>query len=106
MASSLEKLGKRIKLLRESRTLTQEGLEEASGVNARYISALERGTKNVTFDVLERLSRGLDIEMFLFFIFEDSVGPSKKSLDKYIQSLPPEKIATAFEILKALDKHS
>lgn len=82
----LKLLGKKIQTIREKRDLTQEKLEEKTGINAKYISALERGQINLTVNTLEKLSKGLDIELYELFIF--SVKPeSCQSVKKAIESL-------------------
>lgn len=79
-----EKLGKRIKQIRELKGLTQEDFEEASGINARYLSALERGQKNVTVQILEKVAKTLNIEVLDLFYFESK---DQKSLDVDLNSV-------------------
>lgn len=55
-------LGKRIRELRLSRGLSQEGLAEKMGVNAKYLGFIEQGRANPTLDVLLRLARCLKVE--------------------------------------------
>ncbi len=54
-------LGKAIKHLRALRAITQEELANRSGLHPTYISDMERGARNPSFDVLVRLMRGLDM---------------------------------------------
>jgi transcriptional regulator with XRE-family HTH domain len=84
--SLLVSLGKRIQLIREMRELTQEQLEEKSGVNTKYISAIERGQKNVTVNTLEKITKGLDIEIYELFLFQKGLD-SEKTVKKAIESL-------------------
>ncbi len=79
-------LGKRIQLIREKRGLTQEGLEERTGVNTKYISAIERGQKNTTVKTLEKIAKGLDIELYELFLFSGRLEP-EKAVSKAIESL-------------------
>lgn len=101
--NTLEKLGKRVRVIRELRGMTQEELEEASGVNARYISALENGRKNATVELLERLSEGLQVPLLNLFSFDsEELAPSKKSIQKLLESMEPSAFSKAVKILKVL----
>lgn len=64
--------------------LTQENFEEVSGINARYLSALERGQKNVTVQILEKVAKTLDIEVLDLFYFESK---DQKHLDVDLNSV-------------------
>ncbi len=85
----LVSLGKRIQVLREKRGITQEELEEKSGINAKYISAVECGQKNVTVKTLEKIAKGLEIEIYELFLFSEKLE-SKKATKKAIESLIKE----------------
>jgi transcriptional regulator with XRE-family HTH domain len=54
-------LGKAIKQLRALRAITQEELANRSGLHPTYISDMERGARNPSFDVLARLMQGLEM---------------------------------------------
>ncbi len=79
-------LGKRIKALRERKGLTQEELEEKTGVNTKYISAIERGQKNATIKTLEKIAKGLDVELYELFLFTEEPG-SERAVRKVVESL-------------------
>lgn len=87
--SLLISLGKRIQAIREKRGLTQEELEEKTGVNTKYISAIECGQKNVTIKTLEKIAKGLNIELYELFLFSEEFE-SEKVVKKAIQSLIKE----------------
>ncbi len=87
--SLLMGLGKRIQLLREKKGLTQEELEGKTGVNAKYISAVEQGKKNVTIKTLEKLAKGLDVDLYELFLFSSEVQ-SEKAVKKALDSLMKE----------------
>lgn len=79
-------LGKRIQTVREKARLTQEQLEEKTGVNTKYISAIERGQKNVTIKTLEKIAKGLDVELYELFLLSEEIG-SEKGVKKAIAAL-------------------
>lgn len=58
-----KQLGMRIKYLRNKKKMSQETLALISGVNKNYLSNLERGSRNPTIRVLEKIARGLDINL-------------------------------------------
>ena len=58
-----KQLGMRIRYLREQKGLTLEDLSFESNVNKNYLSDLERGNRNPTVKILERISLALDISL-------------------------------------------
>jgi len=54
-----ERLGRAVKDVRASRSMTQEELAERSGLHPTYISDIERGARNPSFRALVRLADGL-----------------------------------------------
>lgn len=84
--SLLVQLGKKIQIIREKRGLTQEQLEEKTEVNAKYISALERGQQNVTIKTLDKIAKGLEVELYELFLFSYGLQ-SEKAVRKALDSL-------------------
>ena len=68
-------LGMRIRYLRKKKGLSQEDLALDSGVNKNYLSDLERGTRNPTINVLEKIANTLEVTLSELFMgiqsFED-----------------------------------
>lgn len=62
-----EAFGQKVKLLRKAKVLSQEDLADKSGLNRPYISAIERGKRNVSLEVMEKLAEALEIELKEFF---------------------------------------
>ncbi|MCD8106032.1 MAG: helix-turn-helix domain-containing protein [Lachnospiraceae bacterium] len=56
-----EKLGTRIRAMRNARNLTQEQLAEAIGVSRQKYARIENGTNNITLDILTKIAKILDI---------------------------------------------
>lgn len=52
-------LAKNLKILRGELKMSQEDLAEATGLHRTYISGLERGVRNPTVKILEKLARAL-----------------------------------------------
>ena len=77
--------GVNIRRLRRERGLSQEVLGDRSGVDFKYIGAVERGEANFTIGVLERVAKALGIEPFE--LLRPIAGPSttrKSSGDLYM----------------------
>lgn len=53
--------GARVRELRHERGLTQSDVAERAGVSVKYVSQIERGSRNPTVGVLIQLSRALDV---------------------------------------------
>ena len=82
----LKSIGKRIQFIREKRGFTQEQLEERTGVNTKYISAIERGQKNATVKTLQKIAKGLGIELYELFLLPKDLA-AEKAAKKAIESL-------------------
>lgn len=68
-------LGMRIRYLRKKKGLSQEDLALDSGINKNYLSDLERGMRNPTVNILEKLAVTLGVSLSELFMgiqsFED-----------------------------------
>ena len=62
-----KQLGKRIKYLRSLVKWSQEDLALEAGVNKNYLSDLERGERNPTVKVLEKIAKALDVDLSTLF---------------------------------------
>lgn len=89
LVNILASIGKRIQGIREKAGFTQEQLEEKTGVNTKYISAIERGQKNVTVKTLEKIAKGLNVELYELFLISEEIG-SEKAVKKAIDTLIKE----------------
>ncbi len=58
-----EALARAIKRHRSRQRLSQEALAEAAGVHHTYVGLVERGERNPTIDVAERLARALGVKL-------------------------------------------
>jgi DNA-binding XRE family transcriptional regulator len=61
------RLGKRLRVLRVTRGWTQENLAEAAGVHRNYIGGVERGEINMSVVNLEKIARGLGVDVGVLF---------------------------------------
>lgn len=101
--SLLVGIGKKIQRAREKRGITQEQLEEKTGINAKYISAVESGQKNVTIKTLDKLAKGLEIELYEIFLFQYEVQSEKavrKALDSLLKDADVETLKLCLDFLE------
>lgn len=93
--TSIESIGENIRLLRLQKGLSQEQLALSAGVNTSYIGQLERGEKNPTIKILEKISTALEIHIIdLFAPYKPKGGGSKcqHSNSQLLTILTPEDI--------------
>ena len=58
-----KQLGMRVRYLREQKKMTLEDLSFEANVNKNYLSDLERGNRNPTVKILERIAVALGITL-------------------------------------------
>lgn len=64
-----EKVGKRIKELRNKLGISQEELAFRSEIHRTYIASLEVGKRNVSIETLEKVVNALEVSLSDFFNF-------------------------------------
>jgi transcriptional regulator with XRE-family HTH domain len=57
-----KRVGANVRRIRLERELSQEGLADEAGLHRTYISGVERGIRNPTVTVLERIARALKVK--------------------------------------------
>ncbi len=58
-----KRIGLNITIIREKQGLTQEGLAELAGLHRAYIGQIERGEKNIGLKNLEKIAKGLNVDI-------------------------------------------
>ena len=58
-----KKFGKRIKELRQSKNLSQEALAHLAELDRTYIPSIEKGERNVSIEVIQKLSFSFEIKI-------------------------------------------
>ena len=56
-----ERIGSNLRRLRKERGLTQEDFATDSGFDRGYVSGIERGVRNPTITVVEKIANALDV---------------------------------------------
>ncbi|QYS91286.1 helix-turn-helix transcriptional regulator [Flavobacterium covae] len=62
-----EKFGQKVKLLREEKSISIEHLANISNVDRNYISDIEKGKRNLSIEIMEKIiiALGTDFNAFL-----------------------------------------
>lgn len=63
----LQRLGQRIRELRNERGWSQEEFADVCGVHRTYMGHLERGEKNLSFHSMTRVAQALDVPLSVLF---------------------------------------
>lgn len=58
-----QKFGKRLKELRLQKGLSQEALANIADLDRTYIPSIEKGERNVSITVIEKLAKALNIDI-------------------------------------------
>ena len=71
-------LGKKIKKLRKANKLSQKKFSLMVSIERGYLSKIEKGKRNATIDVIEKIAGGLDVS--LSELFKDVDAPPSADL--------------------------
>lgn len=69
--------GRRLRLLRKAKRMTQENLGRAANIDYKHVGAVERGVKVPSFDAIERIAKALGVEYYELFLPESVVAPQE-----------------------------
>lgn len=99
-------IGQRIRDLRKQRGLSQEALGWKAELHFTYIGAVERGEKNCSKITLEKIAKGLEIninDIFDTAIHKTDINKLKKEINKKIDLLPPQTLIILREMLQLIE---
>ncbi len=69
MENICSKFGANVRKYRTSADISQEKLAELSGLHRTYISDVERGTRSISLDNIQKIATSLNVEVYKLFIF-------------------------------------
>jgi len=100
-------IGRRLRKLREEKTLSQGDVEKRTGLLRCYISRVENGHTVPSLETLERLAAALEIPLFQLFYEGDEPPPLpnlslRESTEELVQDAEAEKDSRFFEKVKRL----
>ena len=99
-------LGKRIRDLRKQREFSQEELGGKAGLHFTYIGAIERGEKSCSIVTLEKISKGLGInirDLFNIPSHESDINKLKKEIQEKISESSPQVLVALREMIRLLE---
>ncbi len=62
-----EKFGQKVKSMREEKGFSIEQLANVSNVDRNYISDIEKGKRNASIEIIEKVINGLETDLATFF---------------------------------------
>ena len=62
-----KRVGVNVQRLRKEKDLSQEELAHRADIHQTYLSGVERGRRNPSVGVLERIAKALNVDIALFF---------------------------------------
>ena len=98
-----EVFGRRLRKLRQARSLTQERLGQQANVGYKHLGEIERGETSPSFEMVERLATVLNVPYATFFL-PDTVDTMDKAseisrLAERADQLDPATVRTFLEDL-------
>jgi transcriptional regulator with XRE-family HTH domain len=80
-----ELFGANCKALRERKGFTQDKVAEGSELSLSYLSMLEQGKANPTLATVEKLAKGLDVDVVDVLSFAHSQTTSREIRERLLQ---------------------
>ena len=109
MSDLAKQLGLKIYSFRKQSRLTQSALAERAKISNEFMSALERGAKLPSLEVLSRIAGGLRVELKDLFHFSpapyrkvDAISREALDIAIFLQNLPRERMRKVIKVLKLL----
>ncbi len=101
----LKLFGRRVRTIRKSAQITQEGAAERAHLNPKYLGEIERGEKRPSFEAILALSAALNVAPAAFFHFdreEKNEKALRKKIEVLLQQSDSEQLEQVHRVLKAL----
>ena len=95
-----DSLGKTIKFLRFRRRLSQADLAEKADISITFLSTIERGIKFPQPDVLSKLAKALDVEVFELFKTDVVPSDSKEMICQLSEDITKNVSLTIADVFK------
>jgi len=107
----VERIGDRIRQLREARGLTQSQLQQRSCVSRSYLSRIESGQMTPSLGTLEKIARALGVSLNRFFLPPNRTealleDPFIQSVRPYLRQLDPQQWRAILQRLQVIAEHA
>jgi len=98
--------GQRIQELRRRQSFSQEQLAEKAGISSNYLSRIERGKENPTFDMFIKLSKALKTDLSEMFDFGHNVNSKelKEAIQQFSEKADEPTLRIISQIIKIINK--
>ena len=97
-------LGKNIRYIRESKGVSQKDMALLAGFTPAYLGYLERGQKNPSVDLVQKIAAALDTEAYKLFLIKSDIPTELTQLIHSIWDLGPEHTEFITTVIKAYVK--
>ena len=88
MEYNIQKVGQRMRLLRQTYGYTQDQAAEKLGIDRRHLSHIEKGTRGASVDLILRMASLYGVTVDYLLLGQDRQNASvKKHLDALIDTL-------------------
>ena len=96
-------LGQRIRTLRRAKNLSQEFLAGRIGTNPKYLSRIELGKENPSYEFLLKIAKSLDIHPSKLFPDRDGTPQAlRKEIERIIANAKDEDLPRILSMLEIL----
>lgn len=100
-------IGRRLRTLREEKTLSQGDIEKRTGLLRCYISRVENGHTVPSLETLERLAAALEVPLYQLFYDGDEVPPvpnlsARQTTEELAQNLQSDGESRFFDKVRRL----
>ena len=104
MSNLKELLGKRIKEIRLSKSMTQEDLSELTDIGTSSISKIESGYFHPTDENLEKIAKALEVEPYKLYMFNHNKNKEDLLLEieNYVHRANDEELKLIYKILSSI----
>ncbi|MBI5410281.1 MAG: helix-turn-helix domain-containing protein [Nitrospirae bacterium] len=99
----IQQLGKRIRLFRKQKKITQEMLGGRAGICPKYIGQIERAEKNPSLTVVCRIAQALELKLTDLIDGDSERIDNLCHMEKIIHLLKRQKPAKMRNIARALE---
>ena len=100
MSDTALKLGKRIRSLRVSEKISQEELAFKAGISTTYLGQIERAEKSPTVEMLEKISKALDISLYELFSFDESIPAAIGRINAQLSPMSDKELSEVLKVIK------
>jgi XRE family transcriptional regulator, regulator of sulfur utilization len=101
MPTLRERLGRRVKYLRDQKKWTQELLGEKAGLTYKYIGQIERAEVSPSLETVEKLAKAFGLGMDKLLSFERrGSGKTREDLFQEVSKREVESVKRAIDVLR------